>query len=79
MYFFFGTRGTFPSYLIQQAREEMSNTLGNMGYGVIMQDADATPTGAVDTPKEGKNFADFLKIHSGSYQGVILCLPKFWK
>jgi len=74
---FFGTRGTFPSWLIQQARDEMSNTLRNMGYGVIMQDADATPTGAVETPKEGRTFAEFLKKNTGSYQGVILCLPNF--
>jgi L-fucose isomerase-like protein len=42
-----------------------------------MPEASATRCGAVETPKEGRLFADFLQRHRGSYDGVILCLPNF--
>ncbi len=74
---FLGNRGTFPSSLIQQARDEMSNALQSMGYEVLLPPSDITESGAFETPTEGKLFANFLDNNRGNYQGVILCLPNF--
>ena len=42
-----------------------------------MLDEDATRHGAVETPEEGRLFAEFLRRQEGRFQGVILCLPNF--
>jgi len=74
---FLGNRGTFPASLIQQARNEMCDSLESMGFNVLIPPADLTISGAFETPTEGKLFAEFLDANRGSYQGVILCLPNF--
>ncbi len=74
---FFGNRGTFPAALIQQARDEMSQALGALGHGVLMLESGATASGAVESPAEGKLFAEFLDAQRGKFHGVILCLPNF--
>ena len=74
---FLGNRGTFPSSLIQQARDEMIDALQSMAYGVLLPPSDITESGAFETPTEGKLFANFLDDNRGKYQGVILCLPNF--
>ncbi|MDY0289027.1 MAG: hypothetical protein RBR15_09420 [Sphaerochaeta sp.] len=55
----------------------MQKKLGELGYGVLMLDEDATPSGAVETPTDGKVFAQFLRKHTNRYDGVILSLPNF--
>ena len=74
---FFGNRGFFPSALQDAAREEMAATLGRLGHDMIILDPGATRYGAVETPAEGKIYADFLAENKGRFGGVILCLPNF--
>ncbi len=74
---FFGNRGTFPAKLLAQARSEMSESLEAMGFGTLMLDANATALGAVESPNEGKIYAEFLRANQGNFQGIILCLPNF--
>lgn len=74
---FLGNRGTFPASLIQQAREEMSNALQEIGHEVLIPPVETTTSGAFESPAEGKLFAVFLDANRGKYQGVILCLPNF--
>lgn len=74
---FFGTRGFFPESLIAGARRDMSSRLKSLGYETLMMNAKATPHGAVETREQGLKYAEFLKKHSGQYEGVILCLPNF--
>jgi len=74
---FFGNRGFFPSSLLEAARREMSQTLEKLGHQTIMLDAKSTRHGAVETPREGEAYANFLAKHRGKYDGVILCLPNF--
>ena len=74
---FFGSRGQFPPELIAQARSEMSETLKKLGHETLMLDEAATNLGAVESPAEGKIFAEFLRENRGKVQGVILCLPNF--
>ncbi len=74
---FFGNRGFFPESLIAAARRELGSRVGELGYGVLMADEALTRYGAVETPAEGRVYADFLARHRGNYQGIILCLPNF--
>lgn len=74
---FFGSRGFFPSSLIAGAREEMARQIKSFGHNVLMLDAKATRHGAVETPREGKVYAEFLRRNRGKFGGIILCLPNF--
>ncbi|MBU4273494.1 MAG: hypothetical protein KKE86_09695 [Planctomycetes bacterium] len=74
---FFGNRGFFPTSLQAAARREMCEALERLGHEALMLDEDATRHGAVETPEEGRVYADFLRRHEGQFQGVILCLPNF--
>lgn len=74
---FFGNRGLFPASLIADARREMAGALAALGHNTLALDADATRHGAVETPKEGAVYAEFLRRNRGRFGGVILCLPNF--
>ncbi len=74
---FFGTRGFFPASLVQEARRQIPSALKEMGFDSLMMNAGATPHGAVETVREGKIFADFLRKNRGKYDGIIICLPNF--
>jgi L-fucose isomerase-like protein len=73
----FGNRGFFPASLIASARREMRAALAKLGHRTLMLPEKATRFGAVETPAEGRVFADFLRANRGAYGGVILCLPNF--
>ena len=74
---FFGNRGFFPASLLAEAREELPRVLREMGHEVLMLEASATRHGAVETPREGEVYANFLQQNRGKFGGVILCLPNF--
>ncbi len=74
---FFGNRGFFPPSLMAAARSELPAALKEWGYDSIMLDADATRFGAVETPREGEVYANFLAGNRGKFDGVVLSLPNF--
>lgn len=74
---FFGNRGFFPASLQAAARKELTDTLKKLGHKTITLTAQATRNGAVETPQEGKIYAQFLRKNHGKFGGVILCLPNF--
>jgi L-fucose isomerase-like protein len=74
---YFGNRGFFPESLIAEARKEVGDTLEKLGYDFLMMDKDLTRFGAVESPEEGKKYANFLADNRGKFDGVILCLPNF--
>ena len=74
---FFGNRGFFPASLIAEAREELPRILKGWGHDVLILDENATRFGAVETPREGEVYANFLQENKGKFGGVILCLPNF--
>jgi L-fucose isomerase-like protein len=74
---FFGNRGFFPASLQAEAREELPKVLQAAGHEVLMLDAEATRYGAVETPREGQVFANFLQENRDKFDGVILSLPNF--
>jgi L-fucose isomerase-like protein len=74
---YYGNRGFFPASLIAGAREELPRAVKALGNEVIQMEPGATRFGAVETPEEGRRYAEFLAQHRGTYDGVILCLPNF--
>lgn len=74
---YFGNRGFFPGESIADARREMIDAVEKAGFGYLCMDEKQTRYGAVETIKEGKRFAEFLKEHKGEYDGVIFCMPNF--
>ena len=74
---YFGNRGIFPGELIASARKEMMKAVTKTGCDYIILDEAATRFGGVETPAEGKIYAQFLKENEGKYDGVILSLPNF--
>ncbi|MHB9070183.1 MAG: L-fucose/L-arabinose isomerase family protein [Sedimentisphaerales bacterium] len=74
---FFGNRGFFPASLQKTARQEIKDALTKLGHKTLMLNEQATRFGAVETPKEGQIYANFLRENKGKYGGVILCLPNF--
>ena len=74
---FLGNRGFFPASLMDEAREELPKLLKEWGHDTLMLDRDATRHGAVETPREGEVYANFLRENRGKFGGVILCLPNF--
>ena len=74
---FFGNRGFFPASLLKSAREEMQAVLGKLGHETLVMPEEATRHGAVETPAEGRLYAEFLRKNQGKFGGVILCLPNF--
>ncbi|MBN1445076.1 MAG: hypothetical protein JW957_03090 [Candidatus Omnitrophica bacterium] len=74
---FFGNRGIFPSSLMASARRELTEALNKKGHKTLLLDEKATRFGAVETVKEGRVYADFLKKNRGKFGGVIVSLPNF--
>ncbi len=74
---YFGNRGFFPESLIASARKELTSTLDKLGYNSLLLEETATRYGAIETPEEGRIYANFLAKNRGRYNGVILCLPNF--
>ena len=74
---FFGNRGFFPGELIADARKSLVKACEQNGYDYIIMDEALTRYGAVETPAEGKLYANFLEENKGKFDGIILSLPNF--
>ena len=74
---FFGNRGFFPGSLMDAARKELPGVLKQWGHDTLMLPAGLTRHGAVETPREGEIYANFLRENRGKFGGVVLCLPNF--
>ncbi len=74
---YFGNRGFFPGEVIADARKEMIEAVLKNGFDYICMDEEKTRYGAVETRKEGQQYAKFLEENKGKFDGVILCMPNF--
>ena len=74
---YYGNRGFFPASLIAGAREELPRAVRGLGHEVLQMESGATRHGAVETPEEGRRYAEFLAQNRGKYDGIILSLPNF--
>ncbi len=72
---FFGNREIFPGQVIADARREMIEAVTKAGFDYICIDESFTRYGAVETRKEGQQYAKFLEENRGKFDGVIVvCL-----
>ena len=74
---FFGNRGFFPGELIASALADFRRVLSAAGHEALVMEGAGTRYDAVETPAEGRRYAEFLAAHRGEYDGVILSLPNF--
>jgi L-fucose isomerase-like protein len=74
---YFGNRGFMPCEPIGSARDDMVKAVTDAGHEYLIADEKLTRYGAVETRKEGRIYAEWLKKHEGEYDGVILCMPIF--
>jgi L-fucose isomerase-like protein len=73
----FCNRGFMPGELIYGAREDMTEAVAKAGFNSIAMDAALTRYGGVETRDEGRLYAQWLKQHTGEYDGVIFSMPIF--
>lgn len=74
---YFGNRGFFPASLMDGARRDLPRVLKSLGHNSLILDKNATRHGAVETPREGEIYAEFLRRNRRKFGGVILSLPNF--
>lgn len=74
---YFGNRGFFPGELAASAIADFRRVLASNGHEALVMEGAGTRYDAVETPEEGRKYADFLAAHKGEYDGVILSLPNF--
>jgi L-fucose isomerase-like protein len=73
----FGNRGFFLGELVASAIEDFKSVLKKYGHEALIMEGAGTRYDAVETPEEGRKYAEFLAAHRGEYDGVILSLPNF--
>ena len=74
---YFGNRGFFPGELVASAIADFKRILAANGHEALVMEGAGTRYDAVETPEEGRKYAEFLAAHRGEYDGVILSLPNF--
>ncbi|PJC87196.1 fucose isomerase [Vibrio sp. HA2012] len=73
----FGNRNFFPSYLLDEARQQIQTLFEEMGIRAIMLTDKQTPYGGVETYQDAKVAAEMLKEYKNEIQGVVVALPNF--
>ncbi len=71
------SRGFFNPALASQARVELLERLGKLGYRYQIMPADATPNGAVETFSDARKYAEFFQDHRKEIDGILVILPNF--
>ncbi len=74
---YFGNRGFMPEKLVMEARKEVAEAVKKAGYDFLIMDEEATRYGGIETRKEGRIYAEWLKKNEGEFDGVILSMPNF--
>lgn len=72
-----GTRGFFNPAHAATARKDLLSKLDSLGYSYLIPSEKATPTGAVETLRDAKVYADFFGKHRDDIDGLIVVLPNF--
>lgn len=72
-----GTRGFFNSELARQGRKDLTALLDKLGYGYVILDEPATPTGSVETIADAQKVADLFIENRQEIDGIIVSLPNF--
>jgi len=72
-----GNRDVFPSNLAQKGRDEIKETLNELGFDFIILNEADTKFGVVETYNDAKKCAELFKKHRASILGIIVVMPNF--
>ncbi len=72
-----GNRGFFPDQLVKIGREELLNTLKQMGFNYVALSEEDTKFGSVETFKDAKKCAELFRRNADKIDGIIVTLPNF--
>ena len=72
-----GVRGFFNPELAVGDRAALSTLLDELGIGCVTLDAEATPSGAIETPADVEKLTALFKAHRDEIDGVVVLLPNF--
>ncbi len=72
-----GTRGFFNGELARQGRKDMISVLDKLGFGYVILDESATPTGCIETLADAAKAADLFIEKRKQIDGIIVTLPNF--
>lgn len=72
-----GTRGFFNAELAKQGRKDMIALLDKLGFGYVILDESATPTGCIETVADAAKAADLFIEKRKEIDGIIVTLPNF--
>lgn len=72
-----GTRGFFNPKHATVARTEILSKMNHLGYRALIPPSEATPTGAVETLRDARVYAEFFRQHRDEVDGIVVVLPNF--
>jgi len=72
-----GTRGFFNAELARQGRKDLLALLDRLGYGHVILDESATPTGSVETLADARKVAELFIEKRNEIDGIVVSLPNF--
>jgi L-fucose isomerase-like protein len=72
-----GTRGLFSPVLAEQGRRDLLALLEKQGYGYVIPDEKATPSGAIETRAHAAKCATVFQANRARIDGIIVSLPNF--
>jgi len=71
------SRDIFPAQLALIERRNIVAKLERMGFGAVLLDEGAVPSGAVETYSDAKKCAALFREHRDNIDGIIVVLPNF--
>lgn len=71
------SRNNLPSATVETARNGVKQAVEKEGHSILEMDSSLTRNGSVETLQEAKNFAKFLQLSEGEYDGVIVSVLNF--
>lgn len=72
-----GTRNIFNARLATEQRQNALIQLEQLGFGYVIPDVKATPSGAIETRADARVCAELFKTHRDEIDGIIIVLPNF--
>lgn len=72
-----GTRGFFNPKLALAGRKDILSVLKNKGFGAVILEESATPSGVIEGYQDAKPCAELLKKHREEIDGIVVILPNF--
>ncbi|MFM2476437.1 L-fucose/L-arabinose isomerase family protein [Celerinatantimonas sp. MCCC 1A17872] len=72
-----GNRNFFPSYLVDEARNNIQAILADMSVETVMLSEEQTDHGGVQTYQDAKVASELLKANRDKIDGIVVLLPNF--